>query len=373
MCLFGLKLIIPILRKQDGNMIKAPTERLISDSWNLYTLMYRCRTFEDNVMRLWKEGSISGEMHLSMGEEAIVVGVVGQLVDGDALALDHRATAALLVRGVDPLLLIKEFMGRPDGLNGGMGGHMHLFAPDHLAASSGIVGASGPAAVGFALANQRLRPGRIAVAFFGEGATNQGMMLESYNLAVAWKLPVMFVCKDNGQAIVTQSSKVTGGNLIERARGFGLRVIEMDGSDVEQVWNLVNEEILRLRNGEGPVFVHALCEHLEGHFMGDQLLRFARPSIGDTMKMAAPLVKAHTQSKGASLRERTAGLKEMLGVIWETVRKHRSREGDPIPLLRKKLASTDSEKLHTIETDVRNEIAQIIEKATLPFEHKGSE
>lgn len=353
-------------------MTESPRQQLVPDLWRLYTDMYRCRTFEEEVSHLWKEGFISGEMHLSMGEEAIAAGIVSQLEDGDALALDHRATAALLVRGVDPLLLILEFMGKPEGLNGGMGGHMHLFAPEHLAASSGIVGASGPAAVGFALANQRLRPGKIAVAFFGEGATNQGMMLEAFNLAVTWKLPVMFVCKDNGQAIVTQSSKVTGGNLIERVKGFGLRVLEVDGRDVEQVWYLVNEEISRIRNAEGPVFVHAVCEHLEGHFMGDQLLRFARPSMGETIKMAAPLVKAHTQSKGAPLRERTAGLKEMLGLIWETIRKHRSREGDPIPLLRKKLASMDAEKLRVIETEVKTEITQVIEKALLSSEQKGN-
>jgi TPP-dependent pyruvate/acetoin dehydrogenase alpha subunit len=252
-----------------------------------------------------------------------------------------------------------------------MGGHMHLFSPEHYVASSGIVGASGPAAVGFALANQRLRPGKIAVAFFGEGATNQGMLLESFNLAAAWMLPVMFVCKDNDQAILTRTSQVTGGNLIERVKGFGLRVIEVDGRDVEQVWSLVHSEIVHLRNGEGPVFVHARCEHLEGHFLGDQLLRFAHPSIGETMKLTAPLVKAHTQSRGAPLRERTASLKEMLRIIWENVRKYRSKEGDPIALLRKKLAGMDTEKLHELETRIQNEIEKVIEQASMPVSQMG--
>ena len=350
-----------------------PTERSTPDSWYLYTAMLRCRLFEEEVRRLWQDGSIPGEMHMSMGEEAIAVGIVEQLVDGDAMALDHRGTAPMLVRGIDPILLLKEFMGMPDGLDGGMGGHMHMFSPEYYVASSGIVGASGPAAVGFALTNQRLRPGKIAVAFFGEGAINQGMLLESFNLAATWKLPVMFVCKDNDQAILTQTSKVTGGNLIERVKGFGLRVIEVDGRDVEQVWKPVNKEIVRLRNGEGPVFVHASCEHLEGHFLGDQLLRFAHPSMSETMKLTAPLVKAHTQSKGAPLRERTAGLKEMLGIIWENVRKHRSKEGDPIALLRKKLANLDAAKLHDIESRVQNEIETIITQATLPVEQKGGQ
>jgi len=131
---------------------------------------------------------------------------------------------------------------------------------------------------------------------------------------------------------VTQSTNVTGGNLMDRARGFGLRAIEVNGADVEEVWRVIYEQIVRLRNGEGPVFVHASCQHLEGHFLGDQLLRYAHPSISETLKLTAPLVKAHTQSKGAPLRERTAGLREMLGIISETVRKHRSKEGDPFHL-----------------------------------------
>jgi TPP-dependent pyruvate/acetoin dehydrogenase alpha subunit len=351
--------------------VETPDRAPRPDSWHLYLEMFRSRLFELEVKRLWQEGAIPGEMHMSMGEEGIVVGIVDQLVEGDAIALDHRATTAMLVRGVDPVLMLKEFMGKPDGLGGGMGGHMHLFSPKHYLASSGIVGASGPAGVGFAIANKRLRPGCISVAFFGEGAANEGMMLESFNLAAAWKLPVLFVCKDNGIAITTQSQKVTGGNLIERATGFGLRAVEVDGSDVEAVWIIANEEIRRLRNGEEPVFILATCVHLEGHFLGDPMLRLAHPSVRETIKMAAPLVKAHTQSKGAPLRERTASLKETLSILWESARIHRSKEGDPIPILRKKLAGLDVDKLEVIENEVKNEIEAIIQQVTAPTEQMG--
>ncbi|MFZ2096730.1 MAG: thiamine pyrophosphate-dependent enzyme [Anaerolineales bacterium] len=333
--------------------------------------MVRCRMFELEVKHLWEEGAIPGEMHMSMGEEGIVIGIVDQLEDGDAMALDHRGTAPMLARGVDPSLLMKEFMGRSDGLGGGMGGHMHLFSVQHLIASSGIVGASGPGAVGFAIANQRLRPGKISVAFFGEGATNEGMMMESFNLASAWKLPVMFVCKDNGQAILTKSMNVTGGNLVDRAKGFGLRVVEVNGSDVEEVWNVANGEIKRLRNGEGAVFMHARCIHLEGHYMGDQLLRFAHPSMSEMVKLTGPLVKAHTQSRGAPLRERTAGLKEMFEIIWDSIRIHRSSDRDPIPVLRKKLLNLDAEKLRDIEKQVQDEIILLKQKLSTPVAQVG--
>lgn len=128
------------------------------DLWSLYRQMLRSRRFEESVKDLWEQGKISGEMHLGIGEEAIAAGVVSQLQEGDAMALDHRSTPPLVVRGVDLLLLVREFLGSADGLCCGMGGHMHLFSPRHLAASSGIVGSSGPAAAGFALAAQHLRP-----------------------------------------------------------------------------------------------------------------------------------------------------------------------------------------------------------------------
>jgi len=332
------------------------------DSWHLYGQMLRCRLFEKEVARLWHDGVISGEMHLSMGEEAVVAGIVDQLVDGDALALDHRGTAPMLVRGVDPVALLREFMGRADGLCGGMGGHMHLFSQAHMAASSGIVGASAPAAVGFALANQRLRPGKISVAFFGEGAVNQGMVLEAFNLAVVWKLPVMFVCKDNDQAVATQSSKVTGGKFRDRALGFGLYAIEVDGSDVESVWNKVNFEMKRMRNGEGPVFVHAYCPHLEGHFLGDPLLRYSHLSLSG-LTMFIPIVKALIQSKGAPFRERTESLNGLLAIIRETNRKYRLQEGDPIPPMRNRLSSMDAEKLQAVENQVKIEMEMVFKQA----------
>jgi pyruvate dehydrogenase E1 component alpha subunit len=174
------------------------------DLWSLYRQMLRSRRFEEAVKDLWEKGEISGEMHLGVGEEAIAAGVVAHLEKGDALVLDHRGTPPLVARGVDLVLLLREFLGRTDGLCCGMGGHMHLFSAEHCAASSGIIGASGPMAAGFGLAAQYLRPETVAVGFFGEGAMNQGMLMESLNLAVAWKLPVVFVCKDNKWALTTQ-------------------------------------------------------------------------------------------------------------------------------------------------------------------------
>jgi TPP-dependent pyruvate/acetoin dehydrogenase alpha subunit len=329
------------------------------DLWSLYRQMLRSRLFEEAVTQLWQEGLISGEMHLGTGEEAIAAGVVDHLREGDAMALDHRGTSALLMRGVDPVLLLKEFLGHADGLCSGRGGHMHLFSPQYLAASSGIVGASGPAAVGFALAGVHLRPGTVSIGFFGEGAMNQGMMLEAMNLAVAWKLPVLFVCKDNEWAITTRSSLVTGGKLIDRARGFGMASTEVDGGNVEEVWPAAHEALNRARAGEGPTFLHAHCVHLEGHFLGDPLLRVTRHPVREMKKMIGPLLRSASKWKGASMRERAESLSAISALIGKTFREQPLIQGDPLKHTRSVLES-DKKRLQGVEDAVIQEIQQVI-------------
>ncbi len=329
------------------------------DLWSLYALMLKSRLFEETVTRFWKDGLISGEMHLGTGEEAIVAGIVTQLSEGDAICLDHRGTPALLMRGVDPLLVLRELLGRPDGLCGGQGGHMHLFSKAHLIASSGIVGAAGPAAAGFALAAQYLRPGTLAVAFFGDGAMNQGMLMESMNLAAAWNLPVLFVCKDDGWAITTQSRAVTGGDLAERARGLGLEALETDGRDVSQVWESVQRALARIRSGKGATFLRARCVHLEGHFLGYPLLRATRDPIKEIPGIAKPLTRSLIQPGGGSLRERLAGLEIILGALLTTLRDPRGDSAnDPVKRTRQLLKS-DPVRLQEVEQAIEREVSRV--------------
>jgi TPP-dependent pyruvate/acetoin dehydrogenase alpha subunit len=326
------------------------------DLWVLYALMLKSRLFEEAIAKLWHDGLISGEMHLGTGEEAIIAGVVAHLREGDAMALDHRGTAALLMRGVDPALILRELLGYPDGLCGGMGGHMHLFSKAHLAASSGIVGAEGPAAVGFALSAQYLRPGAIAVAFFGEGAMNQGMLMESMNLASAWNLPVLFVCKDDGWAITTQSESVTGGDFIERARGLGVQAVEVDGRDVSEVWKACYSATQRARSGQGPTFLHARCVHFEGHFLGFQLIRMVRDPFREMPKVVIPLTQAFLHPRGAALSERLAGLRKVLESVLATLRDpRRDCANDPVRRARTAL-HMDEVRLQELENQVKEEV-----------------
>jgi pyruvate dehydrogenase E1 component alpha subunit len=331
------------------------------DLWSLYALMLKSRLFEEAVAQLWQEGLISGEMHLGTGEEAIVAAVVSQMAEGDAMALDHRGTPPLIMRAVDPVLILREFLGQPGGLCGGMGGHMHLFSKAHLAASSGIVGASGPMGVGFALAAQYLRPGTIAVAFFGEGSTNQGMLMESMNLAAYWQLPVLFVCKDDRWAITTATHVKQQAALTERASSLGLTAFEADGRDVLLVWDAANQAIQHVRSAGGPAFLHAHCVHLEGHFLGYQMIRVARDPLKEIPCIARPLAQSFLQPRGARLSERLVGLKTVVNAILENMRDPRNDPAnDPVKMTRSQLSS-DPQSLERLEAAIQSEIEAVLD------------
>jgi pyruvate dehydrogenase E1 component alpha subunit len=328
---------------------------MTNDLWSLYGLMFKSRVFEEEVQEIWKDGKISGEMHLGMGEEAIAAGIISQLIEGDAMALEHRATPPLLMRGVDMAALLREFMGKPDGLCGGAGGHMHLFAPEILAASSGIVGAAGPAAAGFALAAQMLRPGTVAISFFGEGATSAGMLMEAMNLAVVWNLPVVFVCKDNHWAISTPSDIAVGGNLLARAQAFGMEAMEVDGADVLAVSAAAQAVIQHARSGHGPAFLWAHCIHLEGHFLGDGLLDMFRRPVYSFRKRLWPMVKGFFRRGGASWAERSASAIQIMRQVL-AAQDQTNTQNDPVERTRRILMREDAGRLAGLEAHLRQEV-----------------
>ena len=276
----------------------------------LYRQMCRARCTEEALGRLWGRGLVSGEMHLGVGEEAVAAGVVAHLRDGDALALDYRSTPPLVARGVDLGAILLEVLGAESGLCGGRGGHMHLMSPTHLAAASGIVGAPGPLACGFALAARataQAGQGGVAVAFFGDGAVNEGMLMESLNLASAWRLPVVFVCKDNRWAVSTRSAALTGGGLRGRLRAFGMPVTVVDGREVERVDRAAGRAVARARSGRGPSVLLVGCPRLEGHFLGDPLVRLTS-AVGELAAQVRSLLGPVRARPGAPLGTRLAAV-----------------------------------------------------------------
>jgi pyruvate dehydrogenase E1 component alpha subunit len=329
----------------------------------LYRQMLRARSYELAVEDLWNRGLIAGEMHLGTGEEAVAAGVVAHLGDGDGLALTHRCSPALVVRGVPLVPMLRELLGCEDGLCRGRGGHMHLFSKQHLAATSGIVGASLPTAAGFALANRRLRSNRVSVAFTGTGAMNAGMALETLNLAAAWSLPLVIVCIDNGWAITTASEAVTGGDLVNRARAFGLRADAVDGRDVRTVHKVAGKLIDLARRGKGPAFLLATCPRLDGHFLGDPLLRIARQPVAEGKSTVAKVISSATSRGGGRLKDRAAGMTRMMSVMARARRgPTRERRGDPMLAARKAMKKQEAERVR-IDAEVKAEIESAVEKA----------
>jgi TPP-dependent pyruvate/acetoin dehydrogenase alpha subunit len=329
---------------------------------DLYHQMLRVRAYEVAVADLWLRGLISGEMHLGTGEEAVAAGVVTQLRDGDGLALSHRSSPPLVVRGVPLAAMLRELLGMPDGLGGGRAGHMHLFSREHLAGSSGIVGASLPMGAGLALAAARLRPGCIAVAFTGDGALNQGMALETLNLAVAWKVPLLVVCIDNKWAITTRSADVSAGGPIARAQAFGWQTATVDGTDVETVHAEAGRLIAALRKRGPPAFLLASCPRLDGHFLGDAMVRVAKRPFTEGREMLGDVAGAVTKPGGAVLG-RAGGMLRMAGLLVQArAGAERDSRGDPVRRARDAMARSP-ETRDRIERAVSEEIAAALETA----------
>ena len=332
------------------------------DLLELYRQMYKARAFEDAQADLWRRGLISGEMHLGTGEEAIAAGVTAHMREGDAIALDHRSTPVMTLLGVDPTLMLKEMLGREDGLCRGWGGHMHLFSPAHLAGSSGIVGAAGPIAAGFALSAKHLRPKAVAVAFFGDGASNQGMLLESFNLAAAWSLPMIFVCKDNGWAITTRSASVTGGNLVKRAAAFGLHTEDVDGLDAQAVHAAAGRAFEHVRRGKGPRYLHARCSRLDGHFLNDPMLRTASHPVSEGKETFSKVISSALSRKGGGLFSRAASMGQMMDLLRRARKDKRSGNRDPLERARRALKKQGSE-VAGIEEEIDEQLRRAMDDA----------
>jgi acetoin:2,6-dichlorophenolindophenol oxidoreductase subunit alpha len=237
-----------------------------------YRSMATIRRFEDRVHDEFAGGKIPGFVHLYAGEEASAVGVCSQLDSRDAIASTHRGHGHCIAKGCDVSAMMKEIYGRRDGLCGGKGGSMHIadLARGMLGAN-GIVGGGPPLVCGAALTAKYLKTGGVAVAFVGDGGSNQGTTLESYNLAKVWGLPVIFVVEDNGYAESTASAWSVGGSQLGRATGFGMPGAEADGFDFFAVYDAARDAIERARNGDGPSLIHVRLSRYYGHFEGDAM------------------------------------------------------------------------------------------------------
>jgi pyruvate dehydrogenase E1 component alpha subunit len=237
----------------------------------MYRQMRTIRSFEDRLHLEISEGNVPGFSHLYAGEEASAVGVCAHLALTDYIGSTHRGHGHCIAKGCDVKGMMKEIFAKRDGLCGGKGGSMHIADFDKgMMGANAIVGGSAPSAVGAALTAKTLKTGAVAVAFMGEGGTNEGAALESLNLASVWQLPVVFVVEDNGYTESTSSKWAVAGDQLERAKGFnipGWRVAE--GDDLLQVYETAGEAIGHARDGSGPALLHLLVPRFYSHYEGD--------------------------------------------------------------------------------------------------------
>lgn len=235
---------------------------------DLYRRMLLIRGIEDRVQSLFLRGEVYGTTHLYSGQEAVAVGFASVLRDGDRVACTYRGHGHLLAMGTDPEALLAELLGRETGVNGGRSGSMNIVDPDHgVLGCYGIVGGSIAAATGAALSLRG--SGSVAVAYFGDGATNQAYFFECLNFAKVLALPVVFVCENNGYGEYTPFEAVTPGGIIPRAAAMELRTTQVDGMDVRAVRTAAAEVVERVRTGGGPEFVEARTYRFVGHSRSD--------------------------------------------------------------------------------------------------------
>jgi TPP-dependent pyruvate/acetoin dehydrogenase alpha subunit len=233
--------------------------------------MLLIRRFEEKVTERFRAGELAGFLHACVGQEAVAVGICRALADGDVIASTHRAHGHVLANGTPPDEVMAELYGKVEGCSHGYGGSMHLYdvARGNMGANA-VVGGGLPATVGAALAFKLRGEPRVAVAFFGDGATNIGTFHESLNLAQLWQVPAVFVCENNRWSESTpQSQHQPIKDLTQRAAAYGMHALKVDGQDVEAVHLAALDALAYARAGDGPVLVVCETERLTGRYIGD--------------------------------------------------------------------------------------------------------
>lgn len=245
----------------------------------LYYQMLRIRRFEEAVTELYLRGLMPGLAHSYAGEEAIAVGVCSALQPGDYITSTHRGHGHLLAKGGKMDRMMAEILGKAPGYNRGRGGTMHIVDVSlGMLGANGIVGGGVGIALGAGWSIKFLEHQNVAVCFYGDGASNQGILMEAMNMTSIWKLPVIFACENNGYAQFTSIHQSKAEvKLSARAESFGLRATELYGQDVLAIHDAMNEIVARVRNGTGPEYVEFSTYRYSGHHVGDPGTAYRNP------------------------------------------------------------------------------------------------
>jgi len=241
------------------------------DLLRMYSLMLKIRRVEERLMEIFAQGKIPGFIHVSIGQEAVPVGVCSVLRQDDYISNTHRGHGQALAKGADLKKFMAELFGRRDGYCKGKAGSMHVACKElGIIGSNGVVGGGIPISLGTAFASQYLASDRVTVCFFGDGATNEGTFHESLNLAAVWNLPMVFCCENNRWAEFTpQKIHTKLEDLSRRAEAYGFPGVTVDGDEVLKVREAAEKAVGRARKGEGPTLLECKTHRWFGHFAGD--------------------------------------------------------------------------------------------------------
>ncbi|MDQ1739528.1 MAG: acetoin:2,6-dichlorophenolindophenol oxidoreductase subunit alpha [Pseudonocardiales bacterium] len=278
----------------------------MADAAELYRTVRLIRRFEQRAIELVRSGVIPGGIHPYIGQEAIAAGVCAALRVDDIITSTHRGHGHVLAKGADPVRMLAELAGRETGLNRGRGGSMH--AADvgvGIYGANAIVGAAAAIATGAAWWQRRTGHDRVAVTFFGDGAMNQGVLLEALNLASLWQAPVLFICENNGFATSMRVSQSTAGSITGRAEAFGIPAETIDGMDSELVLAAAEVAVSRARAGDGPTFLECLTYRFDAHHTWEHKARpryrtaeeVAEGSVRDPLEIQAARVPEQARSR----------------------------------------------------------------------------
>ena len=239
--------------------------------WSMYRKMCEIRLFEEHVWDVYTRGLMPGLAHLYIGEEAVAVGVCSALRDEDYITSTHRGHGHCLAKGGQLNRMMAEIMGKEAGYCRGKGGSMHIADMSvGILGANGIVGGGFGIATGAALSAKLRQTDQVSVCFFGDGAANQGIMLETMNMAAAWNLPAIYICENNQYGEHTPFEDITGVEaIVERADGIGLVGVSVDGQDVFETYNETKNAIFRAQEGNGPTLIEANTYRYHGHHVGD--------------------------------------------------------------------------------------------------------
>ena len=257
---------------------------------HIYSTMARIRAFEFRALKLFEENKLRGSVHLYIGEEAVASTVCSRLTNDDYITSTHRGHGHCIAKGARLDLAMAELMGKATGYCKGRSGSMHIadFTQGNLGANA-IVGGGIPIAVGAALSAKMQKQDRVAVSFFGDGASNEGTFHESLNLAGVWKLPIIFVCENNGYGISVPTWQSTSvENISERAKGYDMPGETVDGNDAEAIDAAFERALKRAKAGEGPSLIECKTYRWMGHWTGDPQTYRTREEV-ETWKQKDPM------------------------------------------------------------------------------------